>query len=55
MQAAIGLAQLKKINFFKKKRKIGEIYNKHLRELNEITLLPEKINLQKIFTGCFLY
>lgn len=48
MQAAIGLAQLKKINFFlKKKRKIGEIYNKHLRELDEITLLPEKNEFAK--------
>lgn len=45
LQAAIGVAQLKKLdNFLKKKRKIAELYKKGLNDLaenKEITLHPE--------------
>lgn len=43
LQAAIGLAQLEKINFFiKKKRQIGDFYQKELSKLRKYIYLPIK-------------
>jgi len=42
LQAAVGVAQLKKIDeFIRRKRKIADIYNESLRNVNGITLPPE--------------
>ena len=48
MQAAVGCAQLKKLNIFiKKKRLIGKFYNKHLKKLKDITLPKIKDKFSK--------
>ena len=42
LQAAIGVAQLEKINYFiKKKRKMGDYYQKHLNTLSKYVYLPK--------------
>jgi perosamine synthetase len=55
MQAAIGLAQLEKIDIpINRKREIGELYNKYLKGINHIELMPSNTvyseNIYWVFT-----
>ena len=48
LQAALGLAQLEKLDLtIKKKIKIGEIYNKNLKKVNNLQLPIHKTNFSK--------
>jgi len=51
LQAAVGLAQLEKLNIFiKKKRNIGKIYNNHLSKINSFyTPLKKKSYAENIY------